>query len=230
MIDFKKIARDNGLRGLAVIGSRASGDAARDSDWDLIGISDKPGFRRFINNGFVVELHTVKRLADWRARPSWWYSLSSLKVKIDDGTLSTLPSLVETWRKSYEATADEIRRNRDWLEAVVRKLRGAKSDLGTAFLLATNLWEILSGAFIANNLPVPASSDMFRLAPGIIGRQKFEVLIEGDLPERKRNALLICKRVIRRHNQRLKAAFHERRGFVTRPADRPGMVWKEPGK
>ena len=138
-----------------MIGSRARGDSTPYSDWDLIGISGRPGFWRFTDNGFIVELHAVKKVADWRSKPSWWYALSSLSVKIDDGTLTTLPSLVETWRRSYEAHADEVRCNRDWLEAVVRKLRGSKSDIGTAFLLATSLGEILSGAFVANNMAIP---------------------------------------------------------------------------
>jgi predicted nucleotidyltransferase len=203
VIDFEKIARDNRLSALAVVGSRARGDATRCSDWDLIGISGKPGFCRFRQNGFVVELHAVESVEDWRSKPSWWYSLSCLKVKKDDGTISTLPSLVETWRRSYQASEDEVRRNRDWLEAVVRKLRGSKSDMGTAFLLSTSLWEILSGAFIASNMPVPASSDMFRFAPEIVGRQSLERLLGGDLPERKRTALEMCRKTIRRHNQRL---------------------------
>ena len=203
MIDFEKIARDNGLTALAVIGSRARGDFTRYSDWDLIGISDKPGFCRFTENGVIVELHTVKKVTDWMAKPSWWYALTCLNVRIDDGTLATLPALVETWRKTFEVNADEVRRNRDWLEAVVRKLRGSKSDISTAFLLATSLWEILSGVFVASNMPVPASSDMFRLAPEIVGRRKFAVLIGGDLPERKRIAQEMCRKTIQRHNQRL---------------------------
>jgi len=203
VIDFEKIAQDNGLRALAVIGSRARGDFTRYSDWDLIGLSDKPGFCRFTVNGIVVELHAVRKVADCKTKPSWWYALSSLDVKIDDGTLATLPLLVETWRRSYEPSPDEARRNRDWLEAVVRKLRGSKSDIGTTFLIATNLWEILSGAFIASNMPVPASSDMLRLAPEIVGRQRFEGLISGDLSERKRTALGMCRKTILRHNQRL---------------------------
>jgi len=203
VIDIGKIAQANRLRALAVIGSRARGDSTRYSDWDLIGISDKSGFCRFSENGFIVELHIVKNIADWKTKPAWWYALSYLDVKIDDGTLSTLPTLLETWRRSYEANVDEVRRNRDWLEAAVRKLRGSKSGFGTAFLLATNLWEILSGAFIASNMPVPANSDMFRLAPEIVGRQNFEMLVGGDLPERRRIFLEMCRKTIRRHNQRL---------------------------
>ena len=202
-MNFEKIARNKGLRALAVIGSRARGDSTRYSDWDLIGLSDKPAFCRFTDNGIVVELHAVRKVADWKDKPSWWYTLSSMDVKMDDGTLATLPSLVEIWRKGYEPTHEEVRRNRDWLEAVERKLRGSKSDSGTAFLIATNLWEILSGAFISSNMPVPASSDMFRLAPKIVGQQRFEILINGDLSGRKRTALAMCRKTILRHNQRL---------------------------
>ena len=205
-MDLKSIAEKHSLRALGVIGSRARGDHSQHSDFDLIGLSDKAGFSRFLDSGIVVELHTVRDVSDWASRPSWWYAISELRVEIDDGTLSTLPNLIEEWRKDYSVPLEEARRNRDWLEATVRKLHGANSYLASAFVLTTNTWEILAGAFLARNVPVPAQPHMFRLAPQILGEDRFRNLIMGSEDERARTALELCDEIVQAHNKRIELA------------------------
>lgn len=205
VMDFAGIAQEHNLRALAVIGSRARGNFTQYSDLDLIGLSDEAGFRRFSENGLLVELHVAHDVSDWAPKPSWWYALDELQVKIDDGTLSTLPALIVQWRRQYCPSLDDVKRNRDWLEAVVRKLRGSASELSTAFIISTSMWEILAGAFIARDLPVPASSDMLRLAPGIVGEGRFETLITGTVDDRRSIALDICNEIIEAHNKRVQA-------------------------
>ncbi len=186
-----------------MIGSRARGDHSEQSDLDLIALSGEPGFERFVEQGLIVELHVVRDPSDWSKQPSWWYALGEMDIKVDDGTLSGLPALVERWRSAYSPPLDEVRRNRDWLEATIRKLQKAESELETAFLVTTSTWEILAGAFIAQAMPVPASSHMFRLAGRVIGEERFAALLEGELPKRRRVALELCRQIVRAHASRL---------------------------
>lgn len=206
MVNFEALARKHGLRALAVIGSRARGDHGEYSDVDLIGLSEQPGFERFVEQGLVVELHIVRDLSDWFNKPSWWCALGEMDIKVDDGTLSALSALVERWRSEYSPPLDQVRRNRDWLEATIRKLQNAESELETAYLITTSTWEILAGAFIAQRMPVPASSHMFRLAGQVVGEDRFAALLEGALPERTRLAVELCRQTVRAHDSRLAAA------------------------
>ena len=201
LMDWEFIAAKHALRALGVIGSRARGDHSPHSDLDLVGVGRKTGFQSFREPGVVVELHVVHDIGEWAAKPSWWYALREVRVVIDDGTLAKLPGLVDEWQQGYRVPADEIRRNRGWLESLVRKLRGAKSPLGAAFLVNTNTWEILAGAFLARNMPVPASSHMLRLAPQVIGEERFRILMMGALDERVRVALAMCEEIVEAHSQ-----------------------------
>jgi len=203
VIDFARLAADHRLRALGVIGSRARGDAGGHSDLDLVGLSEESRFSRFSLQGLVVELHEVREVLDWSRRPSWWYALEQIDVKVDDGTLSALPSLIEKWRLEYSPPLDEVRRNRDWIEAVMRKLWNAGTELETAYLITTGTWEILAGAFVAHGMPVPASSDMYRLAGGVVGEERFSVLLAGNLSERRRVALELCGELAQAHDTRL---------------------------
>ena len=203
LMDLIAIAEKYALRALGVIGSRARGDHSRHSDLDLVGLGSQTDFRRFRESSILAELHIVRDVAEWASRPSWWYALREVKVVIDDGTLSTLPSLVEEWRRDYRVPLEEVRRNRGWLESMMRKLRGAESPLDAAFLLNTNTWEILAGAFLARSMPVPASSHMLRLAPRVVGEERFRILMMGAQDERVRVALEVCSEVVEAHKRTL---------------------------
>lgn len=191
------------MRALATIGSRARGDYSSYSDLDLVGLSETAGFSRFSASGNVVELHVMHDVSEWALKPSWWYALDELQVLIDDGTISTLPELINQWREDYCVPIEEIRRNRDWLEGTVRKLLGASTHLTSAFFLTTSTWEILAGYFMARNMPIPASSDMLRLAPQILGEARFRILIQGFESERIQTGLELCHEIIETHNKSL---------------------------
>lgn len=208
MIDFSGIASKYGLRALAVIGSRARGDFTRYSDIDLIGLSDRCTFMRFSEDGLIVELHIAEKVADWKAKPSWWYALDYLDMKIDDGSLANLPQLLELWRSGYRSPVIDIERNRDWLESAARKIKGAPSEISLSFLLSTALWEILAGVFISSDMPVPANSDMLRIVPEMIGVTRFEQLLVGSLTERRDTTLGLCQEIIAAHTTRLKRMPH----------------------
>lgn len=203
IINPQSIAKKYSLRALAMIGSRARGDYSSYSDLDLIGLSETAGFSRFSASDKIIELHVVHDVSAWALKPSWWYALDELQVLIDDGTISTLPKLINQWREDYHVPIEEIRRNRDWLEGTVRKLLGASTRLASAFFLTTSTWEILAGSFLVRNMPVPANSDMLRLAPQILGEARFRILIQGSEGERIQTGLELCHEIIETHNKSL---------------------------
>lgn len=183
-----------------MIGSRARGDYSPYSDLDLVGLSETSEFCRFLESGNIIELHIIRNVSEWALKPSWWYALSELQILIDDGTISTLPELIKKWRENYCVPIEEIKRNRDWLEATVRKLRGSISPLAATFFLTTSTWEILAGSFLVRNMPVPANSDMLRLAPQILGEVRVSMLLQGSEGERMQTALELCHEIVEAHN------------------------------
>ena len=203
MIDFERISQNAKLKALAVIGSRARGDCSEHSDYDLIGLSEKCNFIRFTEDQYVIELHTTQSVLDWSSKPSWWYALECIDIKVDDGTIGSLPSLAKQWQKNYCPSEEDIRRNLYWIESVVRKILGSNSDLKLAYILETNLWEILTGSFLSRSMPMPANSDMFRLAPSIIGKELFRGLLCGTLVQKRKIAMDLCREIIETHNKAL---------------------------
>jgi predicted nucleotidyltransferase len=200
IINPQSIAKKYNLTALAMIGSRARGDYSPYSDFDLVGLSETSGFIRFSELGNIIELHIMQDVFEWALKPSWWYGLGKLQILIDDGTISALPELINQWWEDYCVPIEEIRRNRDWLEGTIRKLRGAGSPLASTFFLTTSTWEILAGSFLVCNMPVPASSDMLRLAPQILGEVRFRILLHGSEDERVQTALELCDEIVEAHN------------------------------
>ncbi len=201
MIDLEKIAQKEKLKSLGIVGSRARGDSNKFSDYDLIGISDEVNFKRFNIGKDIFELHVTKSILDWQHKPSWWYTLEYVEVVIDDGSIERLPELIDLWQSNYSPSKKDIQNNYNWLVSVEQKIKGANNKTKLTFILTTSLWEILSGVFISKRKPVPANSDMFRLAPSVIGVDNFNKLICGSLEDKKNVSLNLISNVKIAHNQ-----------------------------
>lgn len=185
-----------GLTALGVIGSRARGDHGPYSDLDLIGVSREKGFVSFEHAGTFTELHRVPDVADYARKSSWWYPLRDLQIVHDDGSLAWLKRQLPGWFSSYVTSPVERERNRYWLLASRRKLLNSRTALRLNYELSTSFWQLLIGSFLAKNLPVPASSDMFRLVPEIVGKGRLEQLLLADDDERKQQALKLIQEIV----------------------------------
>lgn len=203
MEQFLHISKTYDLMCLGIIGSRARGDHGLQSDLDLIGFSKESGFYRFQDQGHLVELHVYNSVQAWFTKPSWWYVLDELLILQDDGTLEYLKSQVSKWFGAYQPLLSDIRKNKDWLEAFIRKIESTKRELKVTYLINTNLWEILSGVFMMNHRPVPANSGMYRMAPKILGEQIFSDLLLSSPELRKKIACQLVNDIIEHHRQYL---------------------------
>lgn len=197
---YQKIIEHFDLCALGIVGSRARGDFSEYSDLDLVGFSKQCSFHRFKEEGLVVELHISDDLEYWEKRPSWWYALEEIQTIQDNGTIEALKANLSRWRSQYRPSVVEVQRNRDWLEAVVRKLSSQRSPVESLFIVTTSTWEILSGVFISAGQPVPASSDMLRLAPKLMGQARFQALFLQNPEQRRVEALSLCREIIAKHN------------------------------
>jgi hypothetical protein len=202
-MEYSQIIQRYHLSALAVIGSRARGDFGPASDLDLIGIGGEKGFFIIEEAGEpYTELHVVSHVEDWQFKPGSWYSLRDMTVIEDDGSFARLPGMIDEWYRDYITPEKEIVNSLNWLKATTRKLENASSDLTTMYILTTNLWEILAGVFISRNMPVPANSEMARLAPKVLSKATFNDLILGEVATRKRIALSLCDQIITAHQNR----------------------------
>jgi hypothetical protein len=201
---YDKLICEYELTSLALIGSRARGDFGPHSDLDLIAIGPMCGFFAIDEPGEpFIELHIVNSAEEWKATPSWWYALRELRIILDDGNFAELSAMLDEWKNSYTTPARDIMGNLSWLNATVRKLKNATSDISLAYSLETSIWQILAGVFISKNMPVPANSDMYRLAPSFLGEDTFKRLIMGSIGERVEVALQCCHQITAAHNHRI---------------------------
>lgn len=192
------------LRGLALIGSFARGEATEHSDLDLIGLASHSGFYRWEENNRVIELHVKSKLQDWESLPSWWYALEEMKVLQGHKSFEPLARLLPFWQQGYRSSIREVQANYDWLASLMRKTQGPLTECDVAFLLNTNVWEVLKGFFLMAHLPVPASSHMRRLAPQLIGGESFQSLMMGPLDERLKLTRELCLQLMVSHQQALR--------------------------
>ena len=195
MSELDELIRDFNLSALAVIGSRARGDSGGFSDLDLIGVGEQQAFHKLTHLQHDTELHVCTHPAVWEQKPSWWYALEDMKIISDDGSLAELLELLPVWRADYKADAADVERNRYWLESTRRKLQNSHADEKISYEVATAFWQLLSGPFLIRDMPVPANSDMFRLAPRVVGEARFNELLTGDCLRKKAVALEIINEV-----------------------------------
>ena len=179
MSELDELIRDFSLSALAVIGSRARGDNGDFSDLDLIGVGKQQAFHKLTHSQHDTELHVCTHPAFYEQKPGWWYALEDMKIVLDDGSLAKLLELLPVWRSGYKSDASEVEKNRYWLASTRRKLRNSQTELKISYEIATAFWQILSGPFLVRDMPVPANSDMFRLAPQVIGDARFKRFIDG---------------------------------------------------
>ena len=190
------IIRAYGLTAMGVIGSRARGDYGPYSDLDLIGVSSEQGFVSFEHVGTFTELHRVSDVADYAHKSSWWYPLRDLQIVHDDGSLAWLKDQLPGWFSAYVTPPAERERNRYWLLSSRKKLLNSRTALQLNYELSTSFWQLLSGSFLVKDLPVPASSDMFRLVPEVVGEGRLEQLLLADDDTRKQQALELIQKIV----------------------------------
>ncbi len=195
MSELDELIRDFSLSALAVIGSRARGDSGNFSDLDLIGVGEQQAFHKLTHLQHHTELHIFTHPAVWKQKPSWWYTLEDMKIILDDGSFAKLLELLPVWRADYKSDASDVEKNRYWLESTRRKLQNSHTEEKISYEVATAFWQLLSGPFLVRDMPVPANSDMFRLAPQVIGDARFNNLLTGDCLKRKAVALEIIDEV-----------------------------------
>ena len=196
MLEIDKLVCDFALRALAVVGSRARGDSGKFSDLDLIGIGNAKAFHTLTQLQYVTELHVYTDTLAFRQKPSWWYALEDMKIVVDDGSFAELLKRLPAWKSAFKSDLEEVVANRHWLESSKRKLQNSRTEVEVSYAISTSFWQILSGHFLVRDMPVPASSDMFRLAPQLIGKTRFEELLTGTYSQRKTVALELINEVI----------------------------------
>jgi len=196
MTEIDKLVSDFDLRALSIIGSRARGDSGTFSDLDLIGLGASKAFHTFTHSQHFTELHVYVNTLAFKQKPSWWYALEDMKIVVDDGSFAELLERLPAWRLAFKSDPEEVSRNRHWLESSRRKLQNSATDIEVSYIVSTSFWQILSGHFLVRDMPVPASSDMFRLAPQIIGEARFEGLLVGAYSRRKTVALELIREVV----------------------------------
>ncbi|MGL5940359.1 MAG: hypothetical protein ACRC2S_08235 [Waterburya sp.] len=96
----------------------------------------------------------------------------------------------------YKSSISELKRNRYWLESTKRKLQNNTTELKVSYEVTTAFWQILTGMFLIRDLPIPANSAMFRLAPKIIGETEFETLLTGNYLQKKQISLELIEEII----------------------------------
>lgn len=195
MNDLDNLIREFNLTALAIIGSRARGDHGKFSDLDLIGIGQTEEFHSLISLEQFTELHICSDINIYKQKPSWWYALKEMKIVLDDGSLGQLLKVLSQWYSTYKSAISDLEKNRYWLESTKRKLQNSKTELKISYEITTAFWQILSGMFFIRDLPIPANSDMLRLAPKIIGEKRFETLLTGNYLQKKAIALELIEEI-----------------------------------
>ena len=189
--NLSDLIRAYDLSALAAIGSRARGDFGPMSDLDLIGVGKEQTFYALEYHQLHTELHVYTDLSAFRRKASWWYALDDMRIIRDDGSFGKLRESLPQWRAAYRSNSEALAQNQYWLKSLKRKLENASSKLSVSYHLATSTWQLLTGAFLIRDLPVPASSDMLRHASKVVGAERLERLLTGDYLERKETALTL---------------------------------------
>ena len=89
------------------------------------------------------------------------------------------------WQQTYKTDPKELARTKYWLLSSQRKLLNAETKQKIQYELSTSFWQLLSLFFLKANMPVPANSDMYRLAPTLMGEARFEDLLGTDVRLKK---------------------------------------------
>ena len=194
--EIDTLISDFDLRALAIVGSRARGDSGAFSDLDLIGLGTSKAFHTFTYLQHFTELHVYTDTFAFKQEPGWWYALEDMKIVVDDGSFADVLERLPAWRSAFKSDPEEVSRNRYWLESSRRKLQNSTADIEVSYIVSTSFWQILAGHFLVRDMPVPANSDMFRLAPQIMGETRFEKLLVGAYPQRRTVALELIGEVI----------------------------------
>lgn len=166
-----------GVEAVVLHGSYARGDATATSDVDLHAIydvldGDVPAFQVVQMSGYSIEIHTSTVAAieqKMRQRPAWahsWVRAEHLggEAAITRGLMRSANAILE----GYQVDPTDLRSTRHWIASAVQKIAAAQEggDLQyAAYLVATNLWELLEAIWQINALPIPASRLAYLLTP-----------------------------------------------------------------
>jgi len=158
-----------GVRGAALTGSWARGDAAQGSDVDLLVLCGENHFEATWHEGVLIETsyttyeHALEKLAKTPMEPYRWLDA---KILFDDGGLADLMRTARSTYACYTTPESEKRRLAHWLRSLELKLSAAGNDaLKVRFFTATNAWILLEAVWAVNNRPMPPTATAYRLCP-----------------------------------------------------------------
>ncbi len=198
---------------LVLQGSYARGDYIPTSDVDIHVIcptATGAGRRLQIKevNGLKVEIHITHAdaiLHKLEQSPGWVHSwLRAEHLDGDEEITQSIQERAKAILADYTPTPKSMRSTVHWLESVSSKLSAARQAADQAyagFLAATSTWELLSGLWHANQMPIPSASLVYRLTPQL-GKlpprfdEDFTALCSGDTHGRAEAFLRISRWVV----------------------------------
>jgi len=170
---LEDLCRSPGVRGVALTGSWARGDATEGSDVDLLVLCGENRFDAAWHGGLLVETsrftyeHALEKLG---AIPMEAYRWLDARVLFDDGGLADLARAAREIYEAYRTPEREKRRLAHWLRSLALKLaaaEGAGDTLKARYLAATNAWVLLEAVWAVNDRPMPPCAAAYRLWPAL---------------------------------------------------------------
>jgi hypothetical protein len=122
--------------------------------------------------GFKVEIHvthTSAILQKLEQSPGWVHSWVRAEHLDGDGEITrAIQERARAILSDYTPTRKSMRSTVHWLESVSSKLSAAwlaADEAHVGFLASTTTWELLTGIWYVNKMPIPSGSLMYRLTP-----------------------------------------------------------------
>ena len=186
-----------GYEALVLHGSYARGDYSVTSDVDIHAICPAvPGVGPRLHvqevKGLKVEIHVTHTravLQKMEQSPGWVHSwLRAEHLDGDEAITQAIQERARTILTNYAPTRKSIQSTIHWLESTNGKLSAAwqaADEAHVGFLVSTSTWELLSGLWHVNKMPIPSASLMYRLTPQL-GKlppgfdEGFTALCSGD--------------------------------------------------
>lgn len=189
---LKEFQLDKSITSVLLTGSVAYGAATEDSDLDIIVLCKKDDFVSKEVNGVLVEIHYHKYetlCEKLSTTPMEVYKYIYSKIVFDDGQAAKLLAMAKEQYENYKTPEKEKQGIQYWLSATKSKLLSAISEndhMKLSYLLATNTWKVMEGAWAMNDKPMPPSSLAFYKHDMVQFPLEnwFETLLEGSAFER----------------------------------------------
>ena len=174
-----------GVRGAALTGSWAGGDATQGSDVDILVLCGENRFEAASRQGVLIEtIYTTFERALEKLAQNPMEAYRWLEAKILFGSDDGLAELIQAAQNAYErytTPESEKRRLSHWLRSLALKLAAAEQAgdaLKIRYLTSTNAWILLEAVWAANDRPMPPTATAYRLYP-LLERVPFPGWFEG---------------------------------------------------